>query len=262
MENIFGKECWNLAGEMYDELFPINQPTDINNIVHNTLPEIIDENIVANVVESFESEHIPVVIAINDQQNVQNFHQTDASLERPGDSNDGNVIGNRQIQNSHNSVDLFLEIPVDHNTALLMSTSLPPTPVSIASTSSSPHTIRNRKQMRKCCKAMKAWLIEQPRDLQKAQNIFSQYPAEINDSLNMRTPRSGRPRFVESRGALNAEQLNYFRSNYAVINRCKLFIASFVKMYNNGFAKTMTLGDLDYPFEIENPSLRTRHHTQ
>uniref|UniRef100_A0AC35GC52 Uncharacterized protein n=1 Tax=Panagrolaimus sp. PS1159 TaxID=55785 RepID=A0AC35GC52_9BILA len=260
MANIFGKECWDLAGKMYDELFPINQPTDINNVVHNTLPEMIDENIVANVVGSFESEHIPVVIAINDQENMQNFDQT--RLETPGDSNNGNVIGNRIMQNSHNSVDLFLEIPIYHNPALLMSTSLPPTPVSIASTSSSPQTIRNRKQIRKCCKAMKAWLIEQPRNLQKAQNIFSQYPTEINDSLNMRTPRSGRPRFVESRGALNAEQLNYFRSNYAVINRCKLFIASFVKMYNNGFAKTITFGDLDYPFEIENPSLRNRHHTQ
>uniref|UniRef100_A0A914QUM0 Uncharacterized protein n=1 Tax=Panagrolaimus davidi TaxID=227884 RepID=A0A914QUM0_9BILA len=249
MANIFGKECWDLAGEMYDAFFPINQPTDINNIVYNTLPEIIDENVVANVVESFESDRIPVVIAINDQENVQNFDQTDASLEKPGDLDDG--IGNRQMQNSDDFVDLFLEIPVHHNTALLMSTSLPPTPVSIASTSFSPQTIRSRKQIRKCCKALKAWLIEQPRNLQKAQNIFSQYPAEINDSLNMRTPRSGRPRFVESRGALNAEQLNYFRSNYAVINRCKLFIASFVKMYNNGFAKTMTLGDLHYPFEIE-----------
>uniref|UniRef100_A0AC34G1I8 Uncharacterized protein n=1 Tax=Panagrolaimus sp. ES5 TaxID=591445 RepID=A0AC34G1I8_9BILA len=248
MEKMFGKDSCDLADLWYNEL--------LNN--HSLTDNVGDGDITNNIIEdTVESDPAPVLNILNGQANAQSLNKANDYLEPSSDSNldvDWDIVESNQHGNGFTFADPTpLLTPAPAN----FSTSLPATPQSIAS-QSSPATVRNRKQVRNCCKAMKTWLLEQPRNLQKARQIFSQYSVEINEALRMRTPRSGRPHIHQ--GALTVERRGYFRSNYAIIKRCKLFIASFVNMFNGEFAATMTINDLQYPYDIEGPTLRVSSH--
>uniref|UniRef100_A0AC34G084 Uncharacterized protein n=1 Tax=Panagrolaimus sp. ES5 TaxID=591445 RepID=A0AC34G084_9BILA len=183
MEEFLGKDSCDFADLWYNELS--------NN--HSLTYNIGDEDFTNNIIkDTVEPNSAAVLITFNRQANVQSCNEANDSLESSSVSNldvDWSMLEDNQYNNGYALVDpTALWTPAPAN----FSTSLPATPQSIAS-DSSPATVRNRKQVRNCCKAMKTWLLEQPRDFQKAEQIFSQYSVEINEAFKMRTRRSGRP---------------------------------------------------------------------
>uniref|UniRef100_A0A914YBL2 Uncharacterized protein n=1 Tax=Panagrolaimus superbus TaxID=310955 RepID=A0A914YBL2_9BILA len=188
-EEMFGKESSDFA-DLY-----------CNDLLNSPSFNFIDEDIAHNSIENtVESDSAPVLITFNDNANLEVFYDNNNDyILQPisGNSLDADWDMVEDNQNDNDSIfapTTSLSIPAPVNVGgHSFSTSLPATPQSLAS-EPSPQTIRYRKQVKNCCKALKAWLIhEQPRDSQKARQIISQYSVEIKESLRMRTPRSGRP---------------------------------------------------------------------